>query len=511
MMATVMISVIIQISAVRAFIKDYIIDNGSKKVLSIAKELAMDSDIIAAFSMNEPQYIIQPIVERIRIFTETSFIVVFNMNSVRYSHPAPSRIGKKFIGGDEERALKGESYVSTAKGTLTTSIRSFVPIKNEEGIQIGVVSVGLNLDDLKEETQNITTILYYIGVITLAIGIVGSTILTHNIKKSIFGLEPAEIATLLEERNVIISTVMEGIVAVDRTGNLLLINESARRLLAIDDGADSSDCPAISTSIGLDSVIATGRSSIDEEMSLGGRDVVVNRIPMVSGEEIIGAVATLRDRSEMKLLAGELMAIKQYTAALRAQKHEFMNKLQVVSGLLQIDRHADALAYVKSTVSRQQRSVDALRLAIEPAEILALVLAKMDEACESNIDVEIEERSHLPALRSSTTAAFITIIGNLVQNAIEALKASNQEEKHIVLHFLPRSGWLELIVEDNGTGIDPSLRKRLFFQGTTSKGEGHMGVGLYLVKKQVEMLEGTIEVREKDGVMMIVHIPKDRL
>ena len=146
------LSVILQVFAARTFINRYIVGSGSDKVMSIAKEFAVDLDVINAFSTDEPQYIIQPIAERVREFTKTSFIVVFNMDSVRYSHPAPSRIGKRFIGGDEERALKGESYVSIARGTLTTSLRSFMPIRDEDGVQIGVVSVGLNLDDLAKET-----------------------------------------------------------------------------------------------------------------------------------------------------------------------------------------------------------------------------------------------------------------------------------------------------------------------------------------------------------------------
>lgn len=508
MMVIVLVSITIQIFAARAFIEDYITANGSKKVLSIAKEVAKDPDVIAAFSSTEPEYIIQPIVERIRLFTETSFIVVFNMDSVRYSHPVPSRIGKRFIGGDEERALRGETYVSTAKGSLATSIRSFVPILNENDVQIGVVSVGLNLDDLQEETNSITKVMYYIGIIALAIGIIGATILTYNIKKSIFGLEPVEIATLLEERDIIISSVMEGIVAVDKQGKLLVMNQSACKLLSVDSSAEFSNVPTLARSIGLDVSVATGKSTIDEEINLGGKAVVVNRIPMMSGGEIIGAVATLRDRSEMKLLTGELMAIKQYTEALRAQKHEFMNKLQVVSGLLQIGHNEEALSYITTTVSRQQQFVDTLRMAIEPVEILALILAKMDEAHELGIEMSLEEGSHFPAVKTSTVASFITIVGNLMQNAIEALKISDRTQKKIRLYFSLQEGWLTLSIEDNGNGIDPSLQGHLFARGTSSKGEGHMGVGLYLVKRQVEKLHGVIELQEHHGVKIIVQIPE---
>lgn len=511
MMGIIALSVIVQVFAARTFIKSYITGSGSDKVMGIAEEFAVDPDIIEAFSTEEPQYIIQPIAERIRGFTKTSFIVVFNMDSVRYSHPAPSRIGKRFIGGDEEKALRGESYISIAKGALTTSLRSFVPIRNEAGAQIGVVSVGLNLDDLAREIESITAIIYYIGIVTLIIGIAGAAVLTRNIKKSIFGLEPAEIATLLKEQDVIISTVMEGIIAVDKGGKLLLMNDSAKKLLAVQGDRGSSDLPTISSSLGLQSTIAAGAASIDEEIHLGDKEIIINRIPMVSGGEVIGAVATLRDRSEMKLLAGELIAIRQYTAALRAQKHEFMNKLQVVSGLLQIGHNAEAVSYLKSTVSKQQHSVDTLRMTIEPVEILALILAKMDEAHEIGIEVHIDEASHLPAMGSSSTAAFITIIGNLVQNSIEALQKANISDKRIELAFLSCGGQLECSVKDNGSGIDPALRAHLFEQGVSSKGEGHMGMGLALVKRQVESRGGTIELQETDGVTMIVKIPEAAL
>jgi len=505
------LSVILQVFAARTFINRYIVGSGSDKVMSIAKEFAVDLDVINAFSTDEPQYIIQPIAERVREFTKTSFIVVFNMDSVRYSHPAPSRIGKRFIGGDEERALKGESYVSIARGTLTTSLRSFMPIRDEDGVQIGVVSVGLNLDDLAKETENISEIIYYIGIVTLLVGVAGAIVLTRNIKKSIFGLEPAEIATLLKERDVVISSVKEGIVAVDEGGKLLLMNDSAKKLLAVQGDESPSDLSNISSSLCLQSTIIEGVASIDEEMHFSGKEVIINRIPMVSGEKVIGAVATLRDRSEMKLLAGELMAVRQYTAALRAQKHEFMNKLQVVSGLLQIGQNAEAISYIKSTVSKQQRLVDTLRLTIKPVEVLALIFAKMDEAHEIGIEININTDSYLPAMNSSSTAALITIIGNLLQNSIEALQKLDIQKKKIELSFSLRMGWLECSVSDNGGGIDPGLRANLFKQGVSSKGREHMGMGLYLVKRQVEALGGTIELCETKGVEMIVRIPEAAL
>ncbi len=510
-MAIVALSVAVDIVATRSFVQRYMLNSGSAKVMDVAHDLATDPDIIAAFSTDAPQYIIQPIAEKARRLTETSFIVVMNMDSIRYSHPAPSRIGRKFIGGDEQRALKGESYVSTASGAMTTSIRSFVPILDENSKQIGVVVVGLNINDVNQEVASITKILYYIGIITLAIGVVGSTYLAWNIKAGTQGLEPMEIATLLKERDAIISSVKEGIIAVDRNGRLLLMNDSARKLLSIEDESQFENSTALADSLGLTAIIEQGKPSIDDEIEIDGKEVIANRIPMVADGKVIGAVGTLRDRSEMKMLRGELMAIKQYTAALRAQKHEFMNKLQVVSGLLQLKRYDDAVAYMDNTVSQQQQSVDQLRNAIEPAEVLALVLAKMDEAHELGIEMTLSEDSHLPELRTSTTAAFITIVGNLLQNAIEALRFANVETKKLALGFHLHDGVLEIRVWDNGAGIAPMVKERLFEQGATSKGEGHMGVGLYLVKRQVQELGGSVKIYDNDGVAMIVTVPEDSL
>jgi len=510
-MATVMLSVVVEILNARNFIQQYMLKSGSDKVLQVARDLAADPEIVAAFGSDAPQYIIQPIAERARKLTGTSFIVVMNMDCIRYSHPAPSRIGRKFIGGDESRALKGESYVSTASGALATSMRSFVPVIDDNDRQIGVVVVGLNISDVRQEVEAITKVLYYIGIVVLVIGVAGSTFLAGNIKKGTQGLEPMEIATLLKERDAIISSVKEGIIAVDRGGRLLLMNDSAKKILAIESSEQFDNSTALADSLGLTAIIESGKPSIDDEIEIDGKEIVANRIPMVSDGVVIGAVSTLRDRSEMKLLRGELMAIKQYTTALRAQKHEFMNKLQVVSGLLQLGRYDDAVAYMDSTVSKQQQSVDQLRNAIEPAEILALVLAKMDEAHEQGIEMTLSEDSHLPDLRNSVAPAFITIIGNLLQNAIEALRNADVETKKIELGFHLHDSLLEIRVWDNGSGIAPELREHLFQQGASSKGEGHMGVGLYLVKRQIEALGGLIEVRDNDGVAMIATVPEDSL
>ncbi len=485
------VSVAAETFFVRRFFRGYVIETTERKVMAVAAETARDPDIIAAFADADPSLTIQPIAERIRMIAAASYVVVFNMDAVRYSHPQPDRLGKRFVGGDERRALAGESYVSQARGTLGLSIRAFAPIRGAGGAQIGVVSVGLLLQDLERETRRIGVILVAAAGLSLALGLFGAAALSRNIKKTIFGLEPAEIATLLEERDVIISSIKEGIVAVDPAGRIILINENAKRLLDIDGDCDGRPVTEVIPNTRLMEVVSGGVSHLDEEQVLNRRVLLTNRIPLMSRGKTIGAVATFRDLSEVRELAEELTEVRRYIDALRAQHHEFLNKLHVVSGLLQLERYDDAVRFIVKTVSVQQRVFDTLRKRIAAPDVAALILAKMNEAQESNIAFEIDAESRLPPLAQEVVPSILTIVGNLLQNAIEALRAGAGEGKTVRIAFRQTGDALEIRVSDNGAGIDPSLGERIFEDGVTTKADrGNMGLGLSLVRMHARLLGG---------------------
>lgn len=493
------LSVVVETFFVQRFFREYVTELTSRKVMTVAAETARDPDIIGAFSSPDPAAAIQPIAERIRLLSAASYVVVFNMDAVRYSHPQPDRLGKRFVGGDEIRALAGESYVSQARGTLGLSIRAFAPIRTAGGAQIGVVSVGILLQDLARETRRIGIILATAAGVSLALGLFGAAALSTNIKRTIFGLEPAEIATLLEERDVIISSIKEGIVAIDREGRVILINENAKRLLEIDGDCEGKPVIEVIPNTKLMEVVGSGAAHLDEEQILNRRVLLTNRIPLVSRGRTIGAVATFRDLSEVRALAEELTEVRRYTDALRAQHHEFLNKLHVVSGLLQLDRHEDAVRYIVKTVSVQQQVFDTLRKRIREPDAAALILAKMNEAQESNIDFQIDAESELPPLRPEAAASIVTIVGNLLQNAIESLRSCEKESKTLRLSVRSVGGLLEIRVADNGCGVREELRERIFEGGVTTKAErGNMGIGLSLVRMHARLLGGDACLADRD-------------
>jgi sensor histidine kinase regulating citrate/malate metabolism len=502
------VSVVVETFFVQRFFREYVVDITAKKVMTVAQETARHPEIMKAFDDKDPAKTIQPIAERIRLLSSASYVVLFNMDAVRYSHPEMDRLGKRFVGGDEIRALAGESYVSQALGTLGLSIRAFVPVKRPSGEQIGVAAVGTLLQDLDKESRRIGLILSLAAGICLSIGLFAAFGLSSNIKKTIFDLEPSEIATLLEERNVIISSIKEGIIAVDRDGKVILINDNAKRLLNIED--DCQGCPVteVIPNTKLMEIVQSGSATLDEEQVLNNKVLLVNRIPLVSRNVVIGAVATFRDLSEVRALAEELTEVRRYTDALRAQHHEFLNKLHVVSGLLQLNRYEDAVRFIVKTVSLQQHVFDILKKKILVPDVTALILAKMNEAEESNIDFSLASESYLPPLQPDKIPSVVTIVGNLLQNAIEALKEEAKEQKRLSLAILEADGAVEIRVGDNGSGVKNDMRERIFERGITTKADhGNMGIGLSLVRMHARMLGGDVSVGEsKDGgAEFIVH------
>jgi len=196
-----------------------------KQALYVATTIALMPEIRKAFKSDRPWEIIQPLVEPIRQRVGAKFIVVGNREEIRYSHPIPDRIGRKMVGGDNARALiRGESYVSKAVGSLGPSLRGKVPIRDENGAIIGVVSVGFLIDSINQLVARYQMRLIGVTLLAFLVGFLGAVMVARTVKRSIFGLEPEEIASLYKERNAVLESVREGIVVIDRHGTISLVN-----------------------------------------------------------------------------------------------------------------------------------------------------------------------------------------------------------------------------------------------------------------------------------------------
>jgi len=487
------------------------------RALHIATQIATSPEVLQGFKEEDPAATIQPFVERIRMLTDAEFIVVGNAEGIRYSHPIPSRIGHEMVGGDNDRALLlGESYTSKARGSLGLSLRGKVPIRDEAGNIIGIVSVGFLLEDIRQITVDYGNRIAWVAASALFVGIAGAVLLARNIKRTMFGLEPEEISSLYQIRDTVIQSIREGIMVVNKDGNIELLNQTARNILSVPKGKNIIGQPVIDyvPNGELLEVLRTGERQLDQESDLGGKTIIANRIPVKSGDEVIGVVSSFRLKSEIDQLTEELSQVKRYTEALRAQTHEYNNFLYTVSGLIQLGAYDEALELIHKESNDTQDWIQAITDRIREPSVGGILLGFMNRARELKVDLTLDRESSLEKLperiRSETV---ISILGNLVTNAFEAVGRNDEFDRKVRIFLLDLGDDLLLEVEDSGPGIDEEHMPHLFELGFTTKdaGNGKRGFGLARVAELTKQLGGAVSVEEGEwgGARFIVAIPKE--
>ena len=485
-------------------ISQRIADNTQKnleaKATNIARIVAHSPLVIEALNGQRDETEIQPFANDIRQITSVEFIVVMDMNGVRKSHPNINKVGQPFVGGDEGAALAGHEHVSIAKGTLGMSLRAFTPVFTSAGKQVGVVAVGILLNDVKQAVAQ-SQLIIYIGIgFGLLVGVIGALFLARKIKKIMFGLEPKEIAKMLEERSAMLESVREGILAIDKDSYITLANAAALRLfnkagiLGDPVGKKVTDCVP-NTRMQL--VLETGSAELDRELDLFGITLITNVIPLCVNGKSVGAIATFRDKTEIKQMAEELTGVRLYAEALRAQTHEFMNKLHVILGMVHMEYYDQLSTYISRIAHQHQSEVGFISRHIKDPVLAGFILGKMSYAREVGAELVLFEECFLPEPTDPELIhEIVTVFGNLVDNALEAVIAC--ELKRIDVNFSYEDDVLSLVVRDTGPGISDELKNQIFTKGYSTKGPNR-GLGLYLVKHSLEKLNGRIEILSEEG------------
>jgi CitB family two-component system sensor histidine kinase MalK len=421
-------------------------------------------------------------------------------------------VGKPFVGGDEGPVLQGQEHISTAKGTLGMSLRAFTPVFNSEGKQVGAVAVGILMNTV-QETVATSRSRTYLGIgFGLLVGIIGAVFLAKKIKKIMFGLEPAEIAKLLQERNAMLESTREGILAVDSKGTVTLANTEALRLfnqVGIPDITGMNIEDHIPQA--MKDVLKTGQPELDFEYSLRGVTLFMNTVPIKVNDKILGAISTFRDKTEIKLLAEELSGVKVYAEALRALTHEFKNKIQVILGMIHMRDYDQLILYVSQISNQYQTEVGLASKNIKDPVLAGFILGKLSYARELGCELVLAEECFLPpAANSEIVHDLVTVIGNLVDNALEAV--IDYEHKQVVLTLLYEEGELLIEVADHGPGISEKIRKQIFDKGYSTKASNR-GFGLFLVKRLLEQRGGQLEIytKEGQGTVFSVYLPYQAL
>ncbi|GGF93238.1 ATP-binding protein [Paenibacillus abyssi] len=490
--------------------------NVGSSALKIAKTVAAMDDIQDAFAAPDPSAIIQPIVEEIRLETDAEFIVVGNREGIRYSHPIPERIGKEMVGGDNGPVLRGESIISEAVGSMGLSLRGKTPIFDDHDQVIGIVSVGILMEDIRETAGTYRNTMIFVAAVALVIGCAGAIAIANSVKRSIFGLEPKEIGLLYQEKRAILETIHEGIIAINREGTITLINQTASKLL---DPLEEKEITGryifdVLPETRLFEVIQSGEAQFDQEMVINDSAVVVNRIPILDHQQqVIGAVSSFRNKSELLRITEELTQVKRYAEALRSQTHEYSNKLYTIYGLIQLESYQEAMDLITHETDVHQSLIHFILQEIPDPMLGGFLIGKFNRANELKVELEIDKESTFKDIPNHVNRIhLVTIIGNLIDNALEAVLAADVDHKKVKVVLTDIGEDLIIEVEDNGAGIAEDVADRLFEVGFSTKQESDRGFGLAIVQQAVQQLRGTISFhsRPQGGAIFIVMISKER-
>lgn len=481
-----------------------------KRVMITARTVAQLTEIKREIQKDDGWETINPIVERIRIINNVDYIVVLNMDHVRYSHPVKDMLGKVSNGKDEGAAFAEHSYTSLAKGELGTAVRALVPIKNQNREQIGVVIVGNILPSPLGIISGLKNEIIIVMFLTLLFGIWGSWLLARQIKQQMYHLEPHEIVRILEERTAAFNAMHEAVIAIDNNEKITIFNKKAKSMLGVTGDVIDKRIDQIIPDTRLPEILAIGKPILNRELKIGQTIILSNRIPIKVKGKTVGAVAIFQDRTEVTKIAEELTGVKAFVDALRVQAHEYKNKLHTIAGLIQLGKREQALNYVFQVTDEHEELTKFLSKNIQNDSIAGLFLSKVSRGKELGIDVVIDRQSRLERFPEHLDHHdFVLIIGNLIENAFTALENGKNDMKKIFISIEQDEELCSVLVEDTGIGISKDIIPSIFEEGFTTKLEAGHGIGLFLIQKIIEKGQGDIQVESylNEGTCFTVTFP----
>jgi sensor histidine kinase regulating citrate/malate metabolism len=476
------------------------------RATAVAESVAATPDVVDAVRGPEPARVLQPYAERVRVETGTDFVVVMSPTGTRYSHPDPAQVGRRFIGHIEEAAAGG-TVVEDYTGTLGPSRRVVVPVMDGDTV-VGLVAVGIRKAAVAERLQAQLPVLVLAGLAAALLSGLGMALVARRIRRQTHGLGEEQLREMYEYYDAVLHAVTEGLLLVDLDGRLRLANDEAVRLLDLPADARGRPVGELGLAPPLVAALTDPEPREDELHVTDARVLVLNKAPAQWQGRPLGVVVTLRDRTDLEDLTGELDSARGLTEALRSQAHESANRLHTVVSLIELGHTDRALAFATEELAASQVLTDKVVASVEEPALAALLLGKAAQATERGIDFEVGDSAEWPE-GAAPAREVVTIAGNLIDNALDAV-AEASGPRRVRVDARVEGGYAVLVVEDTGPGLDPGALDRAFERGYSTKeasGQGRRGIGLALVAQSVQRLGGGLSVQGPPGARFTVRLP----
>lgn len=488
----------------------------AQRALHVAKTIAAMPQVIDAISSGVTDSL-PALANTMANKNEALFVVIGNRQGIRLAHPTPAKIGQPMYDDDGDYAepalVHGKPYTSIAVGSLGPSMRGKAPIFDQSDEQvIGIVSVGFKMDTVQLITGRYFNSLLAAIVLSLFASIIIALWFTYHLQKAIFGLEPEQIGRLYQERNATLESVREGIIAINKDGQITSINKAAIDTLGLDD-LDALEGQYIQTVLPgsrMLEVLHSGEPEFDQEIWLRERNLIANRVPLRHGQEITGVVSSFRLKDELDLISQKLTHIQAYADTLRSQSHEYANKLQTLAGLIQLGNTKAALNLIGQESRSHQELIALLNDAVSNPVLSGCLMGKFNRAKELGLNLLIDPDSSMHALPDNLSVEqLVSILGNLIDNALEATLCNDGNQVSITMTDLGQELIFE--VEDQGQGLSDEQQARMFDWGYTSKDEQGHGIGLHLVAQLLPFINGRLTTENLErGCRMTLYVDKQQ-
>ena len=425
--------------------------------------------------------------------------------NIRLYHSNHELIGTEYDGAIPEfEKVSKEYYTSNETGPSGSQRRAYAAVYDKNGNYTGFVMTILLLENIKAETLQILFIFALITIAAILIELIISAELSSSIKKSLHGYEPNVFSAMFQVRDNILESLNEGVLAVDKNGVVQFANRSAAKMLGKKKAKELINTPFTDCCNDgfIKNVISTGEKEFNiQEQSIDNSNVLIDCIPIKEKDDIIGAVAILHNREEYTKLMEDLAGTRYLVDSMRANNHDFTNKLHVIMGLIQMEMYDDAVSYIENISIVQRETISKIMSVVDEPSIAALLIGKSARASELNIKFILNDESHYSKTDLLLPSELmVTVIGNLIDNAFEAINIKDiQRQKELRFGIYSRENALLITVEDTGIGISKDNLEHIYDNGFSTKGEGR-GTGLYQVKEMVEAIGGKITVESQENV-----------
>ena len=440
---------------------------------------------------------------------DVDVISIVDTSNIRIYHTNHNLIGTEYDGThpDFSTHIKG-FYTESDIGPSGPQRRTYSAIYDEKGNYIGFIMAIMLKTSIRSVTYKIILLFFSVTIAAILIEIAICRAFSRKLKRRLLGYEPDTFSSMFRIRENILESTYDGIIAVDSENNVQFSNKAAMKMLGCECAAEELEkVSLIKQKVFADKFLSGVLESGNAEFGIqheteNGTALLIDCVPVMEDGIISGAVALLHDRTEYTKLMEELSGTKYLVDSMRANNHDFTNKLHVILGLIQIGEYDKAVSYIENISIIQRQTLSTVMNAVDNSSFAALLIGKIARASECNVRFILKEgirfKSSEVALPSE---ALVTIAGNLIDNALDAMNmqlSDMNRQRELEFGVFTKPGELLLTVRDTGCGIPDEIKDKIFEKGFSTKGSGR-GVGMYHTKQLVESLGGQITFEsEKD-------------